>query len=101
MRHGYFHFVREIYKYCDENKGQKVLLPVFVNLWDEDCPKSRTDLTVMTSKIISRLLHKGILIEIPKSERFHVPYGLYKILNYEENLVREDDIGQKRTRLFK
>ena len=54
----------------------------------------------MTSQIAYRLMNKGILEEIPKYGGFHVPYGLYKILPHE-NLMRQDDIAQKRTKLFK
>jgi hypothetical protein len=101
MQKGYYHFVREVYSYCDENRGEKALLPVFVNLWEEEFKIDKKDLTAMTSRIINRLVKKEVLIEIPKYGGFHVPYGLYEILNYEENLTRQDDLSQKRTKLFK
>jgi hypothetical protein len=100
MQEGYYHFVKEIYIYCDENIGQNALLPVFVNLWEEECKIDKKDLTAITSQIANRLMKNGILEEIPKYGGFHVPYGLYKILPHE-NLMRQDDIAQKRTKLFK
>lgn len=100
MQKEYFHFVKEVYTYCDENIGEKALLPVFVNLWDEEFKIDKKYLTAITSQTVYRLMKNGILEEIPKYERFHVPYGLYKILPHE-NLMRQDDTAQKRTKLFK
>jgi hypothetical protein len=101
MRKGYTHFVREIYTYCDKHINEKALFPVFVNFWDENGEAEHTskkDLAILTSKIISRLLEKKVLIEIPKYERFHVPYGLYKILPHED-LMRSDELFEKRSKL--
>jgi len=103
MRKGYVHFVRGIYTYCDKHVGEKALFPVFANFWDENGEVehvSRRDLAILTSKIISRLLDKNILMEIPKDDRSQNSYGLYEILSHE-TLVRHDDIDEKRMKLLR
>jgi len=101
MHKGYVHFIREIYTYCDKNVGEKALFPVFVNFWDENGDVeyvSRKNLAKLTSEIISRLLDKKVLMEIPKDNKSHNPYGLYKILPHE-NLMRYDEFVQKKSKL--
>jgi hypothetical protein len=101
MLNGYAHFVREIYTYCDKHVDEKALFPVFVNFWDENGDSeyiSKRDLTKLTSKIISKLLEKNVLLEIPKDIKSHNPYGLYKILPHKD-LMRYDEFAQKRSKL--
>jgi len=110
MRKDYIHFVREIYSYCDENIGEKVLFPAFMNLWDENGEASyisRKDLAVLTSKIISRLLNKDkkkkrekILRVIHSNYKLHDAYGFYKIRSHK-NLMHYTDLTEKKMKLLK
>jgi len=99
MEKSYIHFVREIYTYCDNNIEDKALFPAFVGLWDDNEHKSKKDLAVMTSKIISRLLWKKIIIETAQKSGAENGYGLYRILPHE-NLVEHNDMSERRMRLL-
>ena len=86
MDQNYIKFVREIYSFCDENIGEKILFPFFMNLWPEiDCTIEKKDLAFHTSKIVSRLISKRILKEIPKS--FDNAHGMYEILKHEKFIL--------------
>ncbi len=82
MNKNYIKFVKNIYSYCDENIGEKILFPFFMYFWPEiDCTVEKRDLAFYTSKIVSRLILKGALKEISKS--FDNVYGMYEILENE------------------
>ena len=81
MNKNYIKFVRGIYSYCDENVGEKVLFPFFMNYWPEiDCKIQKKDLAFLTSKIANRLVSRKVLKEVEKD--FENVYGMYKILRH-------------------
>jgi hypothetical protein len=45
-------FVNGIYRYCDENVGNKVLFSLFINLWNEDKFIIKKDLIGITEKLL-------------------------------------------------
>ncbi len=81
-------FRKEIYKYCDDNVGEKILFTGFTNLYiqleHEITPKN---LASLTSEIIHELIGRKILIEVPKE--FESVYGMYEILPHEK-LIKDD-----------
>ncbi|MCX6749923.1 MAG: hypothetical protein NTZ83_00530 [Candidatus Pacearchaeota archaeon] len=85
MREDYSYFEKEIYRYCDENIGEKVLFSVFTNLWREEEFIIKKDLIGITEKIINDLIKRGILIDMEKPEKLEgfyeleSPYGYYEI----------------------
>jgi hypothetical protein len=97
-------FKEEIYFYCDYNVSSNVLFPAFVNLWPENSGQnvslSKKDLAIITSKILWELVNKGILIEMPKDDKSHNPYGLYKILPHE-NMMKYNPFIEKKMELIK
>jgi len=101
MEKNYVHFVKQIYTYCDNYQGEKVLFPAFTNLWnEEDWNINKKDLAVLTSRIISRLLNTGILMSTPKENRFETPYGLYEILPHV-NLMKYNDLIERKMNLLR
>jgi len=83
MNKSYIKFVREIYSYCDNHIGKEVLFPFFMHCWPEiDCEIEKRDLAFHTSKIVGRLVLKGVLKEIPKS--FDNVYGMYAVLEHKK-----------------
>jgi hypothetical protein len=104
MHSGYFHFVKEVYSYCDNNIGQKILFPAFTNLWDENGEEnthiSKKDLAIIASKIVTRLLERKILNVIPKDGKSYNPYGFYKILEHK-NLMHYTDLTEKKMKTLK
>ncbi len=94
----HYSFVRNIYNYCDENIGEKILFPVFVNLWPENyCSISKKDLTEITSKLIKKLMNREekILKDISNKKNFENVYGLYEILPHKE-LVRKNEVSDRK-----
>ena len=79
MNKNYIKFVREIYSYCDENIGERILFPFFMNCWPEsDYTIQKRDLASLTSKIVNRLISEKVLKEVKKN--FDNVYGMYEIL---------------------
>jgi len=123
----YKHFEKNIHTYCDNNIGEDVLFPAFVILWDESNYISKKDLVVITSKIISDLLERRILIrvfqkegakerpkelswryntdeygnyfDIPPKNGFENGYGLYRIQPHED-LIEYSDIIKRKMKLL-
>ncbi|MCH8945669.1 MAG: hypothetical protein IIA85_01985 [Nanoarchaeota archaeon] len=79
---------KDIYKYCNDNIGKKVLFPGFTILWqtwkrdsDKRYDIAPKDLAILTSNIIQELSKEGILREVKKPEELDfTPYGFYEIL---------------------
>lgn len=86
MNEDYIKFVRKIYSFCDDNIGEKVLFPFFMNCWSEiDCTIEKKDLAVHTSKIVSKLISENILKEVPKN--FYNAHGMYEVLKHEKLIL--------------
>ena len=83
-------FVYKIRKYSDENIGKKILFTAFTNLEFQNHDISPKDLASLTSKIINNLIKQKIIIEIPKSKEFDIPYGMYEILPHERLINLND-----------
>jgi len=83
-------FVRKIYNFCDEHFNEKFLFPLFVNFYPENKEYNKKDLTEFTSKIVFRLIKKGVLEEVSRDSNFHTPYGLYKILEHENLTFKKE-----------
>jgi|WetSurMetagenome_2_1015567.scaffolds.fasta_scaffold1080068_1 hypothetical protein len=123
----YKHFEKNIHTYCDSNIGQEILFPAFVNLWDTDVHIDKKYLAIMTSKIISNLLERRILIrvfqkegaeerpnelswryktdeygnyfEIPPKNCFEDGYGLYRVQPHED-LVNYSDVIKRKMKML-
>ena len=80
-------FKKCMYKYCDNNIGEKLLFPAFTNLYSqlkhEIAPKN---LGVLTSEIVNDLIKRKVLIEVPKE--FENLYGMYEIL-FHKRLIKD------------
>jgi hypothetical protein len=104
MQKEYIAFIREIYRFCDENIGceENIMFPSFINLWQENgCEEpSKRDLARFTSKIINRLIRKGTLIEDFEKRKFDTSYGFYKIFPHEK-YVRVNNLIEKKMKLMR
>lgn len=78
-------FRREVYRYCDENVGKRVLFTGFAYLYSfYDGIITPQQLALVTENIVSRLLEKEVLTEISAEDKgIESPYGMYKILLHE------------------
>lgn len=96
MKRGYYFFIKNIYSYCDKNIGDEFLFPYITSLWDEQYKIKKRDLTKLTSKIISRLMHKNpsVLREI-KSSASETVYPFYKVLPHKKLLWEENPLKRK------
>jgi len=99
MRQDYSHFKKQIYNYCDENAGEKVLFYAFINLWDEKYPVIKKDLIGVTEKIIRELIKGNILTEIEKPGGLDTPCAYYKI-NSHEDLIKKNENLKKKMKLL-
>lgn len=95
MREKNSHFVNEIYKYCDENVGEKVLFSVFTNLYNEEKFIIKRDLVGITEKIINNLIKEEILIEIVKPKGLESFYGYYEVKPHEDLMKKNGYIKKK------
>ena len=83
MEERYDLFVERIHGYCREHTGEKVLFPLFMNLWPElEISIEKKELAVYTSKAVNKLVSEKMLKEVPKERGFDNVYGLYEILRY-------------------
>ncbi len=99
MREDNPHFVNEIYKYCDENIGEKGLFSLFTNLWYEEKFIIKKDLIGITEKIVNNLIKDNILIEIRKPEELESPYGYYEIKPHSD-LIKNNGYIKKKMKLL-
>ncbi|MFH1503240.1 MAG: hypothetical protein ABIE36_01125 [Candidatus Diapherotrites archaeon] len=93
------YFEKEIYRYCDENVGEKVLSSVFINLWHEEESIIKKDLMGLTEKIINNLIKNEVLIEIEKPEELESHYGYYEIRPHK-NLIKNKGYMKKKLKLL-
>ena len=78
-------FRENIYEYCDNNVGGRVLFTGFVNLWsDKGTDMPPKDLVNLTSEILDNLIKQKIVIDVPKPKEFETVYAMYEILPHEK-----------------
>jgi len=78
-----------IYEYCDNNVGKKVLFPGFRHLYISSKNDSSQDIipqeiTNLTSKILNELTERKILKEVKIPKGFSTPYAMYKISRHKK-----------------
>jgi hypothetical protein len=93
----YESFITNLYSYCDNHVGERVLLPAFVNLWngeffngDEKEEITKQKKYVNTCRLVNKLVSDKILKEVPKQKGFESIYPRYQILKHEDLIWKED-----------
>ena len=103
MQKEYITFVREIYRFCDENtECESVMFPFFLNLWQgNNCEEPlRKDLVKFTYEIINRLVRKGTFIEDLEKRKFDTVYAFYRALPHEK-YIRVNNLIEKKMKLIR
>lgn len=81
-------FKEKIYKYCDNNIGNKILFLGFESIYTSHDKITPKDLVNLTEIIIHDLIEKNILREVEKKE-YESVYALYEILPHEK-LIKDN-----------
>ncbi len=89
---------KEIYDFCDMNKGKVALFPAFVNCVERDVEISRRDLSFLVSNILDDLIDKNVL-EISRECNSDTVYAFYKILKHED-LVKHNAFIEKKMKML-
>jgi len=84
-------FRENIYRYCDDNVGKKLLSTAFTNFWRQSIQEiSPQGLVNKTGGIIDDLVKERVLREVRKPHNFDdIPYGIYEILPHEK-LIKDN-----------
>ncbi len=95
---------KEIFIYCDLNRGKISLFPAFVNLVEDKLSISRRDLVVLVSDVLDELCSKKIknenILEITQNSSSEGSgYAFYKILPHE-NLVKHNAFIEKKMKML-
>lgn len=81
-------FQNNIYKYCDENVGKKILFPAFRHLYpifrDDSSFLAPKEITTLTNEILNELNAKEILKEVNTPDGFVTGYPMYEILEHNK-----------------